>query len=132
MSGKRYHASYDEFKVDNERNLYTLNVKGYHGNAGDSLTSVWKKHDGKPFSTYDRDNDGRNYDNCAEHYHGAWWFNTCFDSHLNGRYYTKGSHSNYFVRNGILWNGIHEYSSLKRVTMMVTKMQNRQDHKNDV
>ncbi len=31
----------------------------------------------------------RFYDNCAEHYHGAWWFRSCFQSHLNGRYYMK-------------------------------------------
>ena len=24
-----------------------------------------------------------------EHYHGAWWFRSCFQFHLNGRYYMK-------------------------------------------
>ncbi len=67
-----------------------LHVHGYRGNAGDSMT-LGEDHDNQPFSTHDRDHDSRFYDNCAEHYHGAWWFKSCFQSHLNGRYYTKVS-----------------------------------------
>ncbi|XP_046550106.1 LOW QUALITY PROTEIN: fibrinogen-like protein 1 [Haliotis rubra] len=117
--GKKYVANYDHFRVDNETKLYRLHVSGYHGNAGDSLTSHWENHDGMAFSTKDKDNDGRYYDSCAHHYHGAWWFNNCFDSHLNGKYYTKGFHRNYFQRDGIQWNSIHQYSSLKQVEMML-------------
>ncbi|XP_046337706.1 fibrinogen-like protein 1 isoform X2 [Haliotis rufescens] len=117
--GKKYVANYDHFSIDNETKLYRLHVSGYHGNAGDSLTSHWENHDGMAFSTKDKDNDGRYYDSCAHHYHGAWWFNNCFDSHLNGKYYTKGFHRNYFQRDGIQWNSIHQYSSLKQVEMML-------------
>ena len=38
------------------------------------------------FSTYDRDNDKNVTGNCAEEYKGAWWFNACYMSHLNGEY----------------------------------------------
>ncbi|XP_071094187.1 fibrinogen-like protein 1 isoform X2 [Haliotis cracherodii] len=117
--GKKYVANYDHFSIDNETKLYRLHVSGYHGNAGDSLTSHWENHDGMAFSTKDKDNDGRYYDSCAHHYHGAWWFKNCFDSHLNGKYYTKGFHRNYFQRDGIQWNSIHQYSSLKQVEMML-------------
>ncbi|CAI9734328.1 Hypothetical predicted protein [Octopus vulgaris] len=116
---KSYYAEYDYFRVSNEKDLYRLTVRGYHGTAGDSLTSYWEKHDGMPFSTVDQDNDGRYYDNCADYYHGAWWFNNCFDSHLNGRYYKKGHHNNYFVRDGVQWNSIHLHSSLKKVEMLL-------------
>lgn len=118
-NGKNYWAEYDEFSISDESDLYRLHVKGYKGTSGDSLTSSWENHDGQPFSTLDRDNDGRFYDNCAKHYKGAWWFKSCFESHLNGKYYHKGRHSNYFVRNGIQWNSIHLHSSLKYVAMMV-------------
>ena len=74
------------FRCDTHR----LHVHGYHGNAGDSMT-LGENHDNQPFSTHDRDHDSRFYDNCAEHYHGAWWFKSCFQSHLNGRYYQKVS-----------------------------------------
>ncbi|XP_041348011.1 fibrinogen-like protein 1 [Gigantopelta aegis] len=112
-------ATYDHFDVGSEEEKYKLKVSGYHGNAGDSLTSHWENHDGMAFSTKDSDNDGRFYDSCAHHYHGAWWFNSCFDSHLNGKYYHKGFHNNYFQRDGIQWNSVHQYSSLKRTQMMI-------------
>ena len=32
---------------------------------------------GKPFSTYDRDNDGDEGINCAEDSKGGWWFDGC-------------------------------------------------------
>ncbi|KAK3776505.1 hypothetical protein RRG08_060221 [Elysia crispata] len=118
-SGKRYLATYDHFRVDGARENFTLHISGYSGDAGDSMNSVWENHDGMPFSTKDRDNDGRYYDSCAAQYHGAWWFNNCFEAHLNGKYYTKGFHKDYFQRDGIQWNTIHMYSSLKGVQMMV-------------
>ena len=67
-SGKKYFAEYDYFRVDNEANNYRLHVRGYHGDAGDSLTSVRDNHNGMAFSTRDKDNDRRTYNNCAEHY----------------------------------------------------------------
>ncbi|WAR03813.1 FGL1-like protein [Mya arenaria] len=117
--GGRHHAVYDRFRVSGEDQDFRLHVSGYHGDAGDSLTTYYHSHDGMAFSTYDRDNDRRLYDNCAEFYSGGWWFNDCFESHLNGMYYQYGDHDNYFVRNGIQWNTIHRYSSLKFVEMMV-------------
>ncbi|KAL3858451.1 hypothetical protein ACJMK2_013042 [Sinanodonta woodiana] len=118
-SGRTNHANYDYFRIEDESDKYRLHVHGYHGIAGDSLTPHWMSHDGKQFSTMDNDNDDRYYDNCAKSYHGAWWFNTCYESHLNGRYYTNGTHNNYFVRDGIQWNTIHPHSSLKSVEMMI-------------
>jgi hypothetical protein len=123
-SGKKYYAEYDRFQVSSELDKYRLHVSGYDGDAGDSLTPYWRSHDGMPFSTFDRDNDNRFYDNCAEHYGGGWWYNDCFESHLNGRYYQNGSHNNYFVRNGIQWNSIHSYSSLKSVEIMIKPSDN--------
>jgi len=101
------------------------------GTAGDSLTADWVSHNNLPFSTKDNDNDKRFYDNCAEHYHGAWWFNSCFESHLNGVYYHRGSHRDYFVRNGIQWNALHAHASLKQVTMMITPNPNVTEEKQD-
>lgn len=46
---------------------------------------------GMKFSTKDVDNDVSDGMNCAQTYHGAWWFRKCYDAHLNGEY-LGGSH----------------------------------------
>ena len=52
-SGRKVFAEYASFRVENEADFYKLRVGRYHGNAGDSLT--W--HNGKQFTTLDRDHD---------------------------------------------------------------------------
>lgn len=117
-----YHAYYSHIRVASESDLYRLYVSGFRddlSNAGDSLTSIRESHTEQPFSTHDRDHDNRYYDNCADLYHGAWWFGNCFDSHLNGRYYRTPNHDDYFRRDGIQWNSLHLYSSLMKSDIMV-------------
>ena len=43
-----------------------------------------------PFSTKDADHDNRieRY-GCANKYHGAWWYDACQHSNLNGKYYQE-------------------------------------------
>ncbi|XP_065062224.1 ficolin-2-like isoform X2 [Rhopilema esculentum] len=83
--GVTYYASYSTFEIENEENQYRINVSGYSGNAGNSLVH----HDGMKFSTKDRDNDLHSI-NCAQRYHGAWWYKYCHDSNLNGVYLSNG------------------------------------------
>lgn len=52
-SGRKVFAEYASFRVESEADFYKLRVGRYHGNAGDSLT--W--HNGKQFTTLDRDHD---------------------------------------------------------------------------
>lgn len=52
-SGRKVFAEYASFRLEPEADFYKLRVGRYHGNAGDSLT--W--HNGKQFTTLDRDHD---------------------------------------------------------------------------
>ena len=83
------------------------------GTAGDSLLV----HRGHPFSARDRDYDNHAKLDCAMYYIGAWWYNGCHDSNLNGRYY-NGSHPN--KGQGIIWHTWKgSYYSVKRAEMKI-------------
>ena len=47
-------------------------------------------HNNQMFSTYDRDNDNLNTQNCAIGAHGAWWYNSCYNANLNGPHELTG------------------------------------------
>jgi hypothetical protein len=83
-------AEYSFFLVNGSDSDYRMMGLGtYSGNAGDSLTI----HKNQKFSTFERENDN-SADNCAAVYNGAWWYNNCHESNLNGDYgnlaYGKG------------------------------------------
>uniref|UniRef100_A0A8C8FJH4 Tenascin R (restrictin, janusin) n=1 Tax=Oncorhynchus tshawytscha TaxID=74940 RepID=A0A8C8FJH4_ONCTS len=95
------YANYDKFAIGDARNLYKLRIGEYNGTAGDALIY----HQGRPFSTKDRDNDIA-VTNCALSYKGAWWYKNCHRANLNGKY-GESRHSQ-----GINWHNWkgHEFS----------------------
>ncbi|XP_061835389.2 tenascin-R isoform X5 [Nerophis lumbriciformis] len=95
------YANYDKFSLGDARNLYKLRIGEYNGTAGDSLSY----HQGRPFSTKDRDNDIA-VTNCALSYKGAWWYKNCHRANLNGKY-GESRHSQGI--NWYHWKG-HEFS----------------------
>ena len=95
--GNNAYANYSTFYIGGSTTDYTLHVSGYSGTAGDSLAY----HNLMKFTTKDNDNDPRNWGNCAVYFTGAWWYNSCHHSNLNGRY---GDNS----ANGIIWNGVSQ------------------------
>uniref|UniRef100_A0A8D0HC42 Janusin n=1 Tax=Sphenodon punctatus TaxID=8508 RepID=A0A8D0HC42_SPHPU len=95
------YAYYDKFIIGDSRSLYKIRIGEYNGTAGDSLTY----HQGRPFSTNDRDNDVA-VTNCAMSYKGAWWYKNCHRTNLNGKY-GESRHSQGI--NWYHWKG-HEFS----------------------
>ena len=77
------YAKYSHFSIEGSLHDYRLHVSGYSGTAGDSFTS----HNGRKFSTKDKDNDSYPDMNCAGKYStGAWWYGACHHSNPNGVY----------------------------------------------
>ncbi|NWW50121.1 TENA protein, partial [Pedionomus torquatus] len=99
--GETAYAVYDRFSVGDAKSRYRLRVDGYDGTAGDSMTY----HNGRSFSTFDKDNDSA-ITNCALSYKGAFWYKNCHRVNLMGRY---GDNSHSQGVNWFHWKG-HEYS----------------------
>ena len=101
---ERAHAKYGRFSVASEAQSYTLKVARYLGTAGDSLVY----HHNMPFSANDVDNDRWARGSCARDLGGAWWFNNCHHSNLNGALAVNGSSTR-----GITWSTFRRKSTLK-------------------
>uniref|UniRef100_A0ABK0LTV2 Angiopoietin-like 1 n=1 Tax=Rattus norvegicus TaxID=10116 RepID=A0ABK0LTV2_RAT len=113
-SEKKVYAEYSSFRLEPESDYYRLRLGTYQGNAGDSM--MW--HNGKQFTTLDRDKDMYT-GNCAHFHKGGWWYNACAHSNLNGVWY-RGGHYRSKHQDGIFWAEYRGGSySLRAVQMMV-------------
>ena len=80
-NGVKVYAKYGKFNIGDEQAKYRLEEGSYSGTAEDSLAY----HNKMAFSTKDRDHDIYS-GNCAVDYSGAWWYKSCHNSNLNGKY----------------------------------------------
>ena len=106
-NGVRVYAKYGKFNIGDEQAQYRLEAGSYSGTAGDSLAY----HNNMAFSTKDRDND-RYSSNCAVSWTGAWWYKSCYNSNLNGKYLGDKSDSL-----GAVWQNFRGSRSLKFTEM---------------
>ncbi|TDG39241.1 hypothetical protein AWZ03_014336 [Drosophila navojoa] len=112
FNGSHRVAFYDDFVIGSESEGYELKLLGnFHGNASDAM----RTHDKMKFSTYDRDHDEFTHINCAEYHHGAWWYDFCSRSNLNGKYFKTQTDS----EQGIFWDQWYSFKSLKSVQMQI-------------
>jgi len=89
-------------------------VSGYSGTAENALNGY---HNGKPFSTKDRDHDGAWWTHCANDWKGAWWFKDWPYSHLNRKYRSAGgSFPDYY---GPVWGQFNNRKALKFAEMKI-------------
>ncbi|XP_062552132.1 fibrinogen-like protein A [Armigeres subalbatus] len=113
LGGKNIYAQYDEFEIGSEAEKYSLKRLGkYNGTAGDSLS---KHHKGMMFSTKDKDNDRDPIRNCATYVMGAWWYRSCLDSNLNGKYTDENK------RKAITWYSFKKRLGGFRATRMMIR-----------
>uniref|UniRef100_A0A8C1Z5L8 Tenascin XBa n=1 Tax=Cyprinus carpio TaxID=7962 RepID=A0A8C1Z5L8_CYPCA len=85
-------AHYANFNISSEANHYVIKLSGYFGTAGDSM----KYHNGRPFSTIDKDPNILSI-HCAKAYMGGWWYKNCYKANLNGLY------DSYSDNKGVVW-----------------------------
>ncbi|XP_062609819.1 ficolin-2-like [Saccostrea cucullata] len=111
FNGDTAYAQYSTFYVGDEGSKYKFTVSGYSGTAGDSLDY----HNGMKFTTKDQDNDG-NSGHCAVSYHGAWWYNNCHHSNLNGLYLQSGVSGAHYAA-WYVWKS--KWEALKQTVMMI-------------
>ncbi|XP_075952969.1 tenascin isoform X2 [Anarhichas minor] len=100
-NGESAYAQYDKLTIAEPKTRYKVYIGAYSGTAGDSMTY----HQGRPFSTFDNDNDIA-VTNCALSYKGAFWYKNCHRVNLMGKY-GDSSHSKGI--NWFHWKG-HEHS----------------------
>ncbi|KAF7223143.1 angiopoietin-related protein 3-like [Nothobranchius furzeri] len=94
-----------KFNLDGPDNNYTIHLTRLSGSLPDPLSN----HTGVMFSTTDRDNQ-----ECPNQKSGGWWFNTCADTSLNGRYFRVKPNGRSERRRGIQWrSGRKVFSSLR-------------------
>ena len=108
FEGRHKYAHYKYFTVDSASDNYKMTVGGYSGTAGDSMVGG-HSHNGMQFTTHDRDNDRSSARNCAVVYQGAWWYNDCHHSNLNGKY-LRGVNDNKSVRWHTFNTAVRSYS----------------------
>ncbi|XP_071796177.1 ficolin-2-like [Asterias amurensis] len=106
-------AFYRSFSIADVSDNYTLTVGSYNGTAGNALAV----HNNQAFTTKDRNNDAVSSSNCAQHFHGAWWYRSCYNSNLNGKYFNEVTTNT----KGIKWYGFSDYRSLKTTEMKIRR-----------
>ncbi len=81
---------------------YTLGLSACSQLVGSVVPGLVSSHNGRPFSTYDKDNDSDPSNNCAAWYTNTpfWYFN-CWSGSINGG--GEGSTSGH--QNGAHWSG---------------------------
>jgi hypothetical protein len=77
---------------------------------------------GAAFSTFDNDQDQSDVTNCAEEYHGAWWYHrSCAQQNLNGKYDVPGTAPQPYTTTHF-YRPFQGYQALKESRMMFRRL----------
>eukprot|EP00058_Branchiostoma_floridae_P016585 XP_002602073.1 hypothetical protein BRAFLDRAFT_94425 [Branchiostoma floridae] len=120
FDGVKASAMYKEFKVGDEASKFKLTIGEYDeatSTAGDALFF----HNGKPFSTKGKDNDGNTKVDWAVVATGGWWYHeNGYAAHPTGQQLDKTKKADMEVQtiNWLPWRG---YEKLKTISFKVRK-----------
>ena len=105
--------TYHHFRVHGAETDYRLHVGKAEGPSG--FHDALRLHNGKPFTTFDNDNDNHHGLNCAKWYGGGWWFSACYHSFLTGK------HTAVKIWDGIHWSNGNSPSYVSQVEMKIRR-----------
>ncbi|XP_020511466.2 angiopoietin-related protein 4-like [Labrus bergylta] len=105
------------FHLDGEDKMFALHLQTKSESQENIITSGAS---GVPFSTVDRDNDLAKDVNCAELLSGGWWFSSCGESNLNGRYPRRpsGLRRDQSRRQGMFWTSTKGQNTSVKTTLL--------------
>ncbi|KAL5467057.1 hypothetical protein EMCRGX_G031224 [Ephydatia muelleri] len=115
------YAKYNTFGIGSEVMYYKLSVGSYDPSST-IVDSLCINHNGKFFSTKDRDNDN-SPPNCANMYQAGWWYYGCVDANLNGVWQDIGYYNSTRLpsRYGVAWKTDQNNYSFKTTVMAVRR-----------
>ncbi|XP_078054581.1 angiopoietin-related protein 4 [Mustelus asterias] len=114
------HTEYP-FSLGSEATDYTMTL---NSPVSGNLKNAISESSGLGFSTRDQDHDLKFNMSCAKHLTGGWWFTTCGQANLNGKYFASKPRQRHQRKQGIFWKpwkGRHY--PLKTTTMMIRPME---------
>uniref|UniRef100_A0A671RKS5 Microfibril-associated glycoprotein 4-like n=1 Tax=Sinocyclocheilus anshuiensis TaxID=1608454 RepID=A0A671RKS5_9TELE len=113
FEGKKAYSLYESFSVDSEADGYKLHVTGFVDGG------TFGYHNGMKFSTFDKDNSGKN---CAKKYsQGGFWYNNCDYTNPTGLYWW-GKDDGSLMSGPFWYYWKSSYKSLKTVTMKIRRV----------
>ncbi|XP_050419416.1 ficolin-1-like, partial [Patella vulgata] len=84
QNGTKLRSRQRDFQVGNESTLYKMTFTNSLTGENDTLGDCMEEMKNQPFSTYDNDNDNDANVNCAQEYHGGYWFDACSSCNPTG------------------------------------------------
>ncbi|XP_041791706.1 angiopoietin-related protein 4-like [Chelmon rostratus] len=119
LAGQQQAAARYRFQLDGEEKLFTLRLEE-ESSPGVQEEIIMTGASGLPFSTADRDNDLAADVNCADLLSGGWWFSSCGESNLNGRYPRRPSalRQHQSRRQGMFWTSTKGQKNSVKTTLL--------------
>ncbi|KAK5869719.1 hypothetical protein PBY51_024417 [Eleginops maclovinus] len=112
-AGEQQHQAQYQLKLEGEEKRFALHLESLSG-VQEKIMTTGKS--GLPFSTVDIDNDLSADINCAELLSGGWWFSSCGESNLNGRYARRPRHQS--RRQGMFWTSTKGQNYSVKTTLL--------------